>query len=136
MGFVDTNWDDIQTSNAVPAGMYTLLIEAQEEKEGPKGPYLSWTFSIDGVVSIEDNEKLAEAQQATEQNRKVFLNTSLVPNSLWRLKRFIAAATGTMPTGSGFDPESLIGLRVQAKLLNEEYDGEPRTKVGAVSKIN
>ncbi len=135
MGFVDTNWDDVSTSNVIPVGYYSVQIAEQEQREGAKAPYINWTLTVDGVLSVDDPEKAMEASKAVESGRKLFLNTSLAQNSLWRLKRFIAAATGSMPTGTGFDPDSLIGMRVKVKVTIKQYEGEDRNDVGEVTKL-
>lgn len=120
MGFVDTNWDEVDDAD-VPNGKYILLINAYDDtKSGPKGNYIAWDLTVVGVVSVIDPEKLQAAQKAVDVGRKAFLNSSLTQNSLWRLKRLIKAATGSAPTGSGFDPDTLVGLKFVAPLTTEE----------------
>ena len=121
MSFTDTNWDEVDDSSDIPNGKYILVISAFDDtKTGPKGDYIAWSLAIAGLVSVVDPNKLQEAQKAVDVGRKAFLNSSLTPNSLWRLKRLIKAATGSAPTGSVFDPETLVGLKFVAPLTTEE----------------
>ena len=134
MGFIDTNWDEVDDSNNVPDGKYILLITGYDDtKSGPKGNYIAWDLAIAGVVSVVNPNKLQEAQKAVDVGRKVFLNSSLSQNSLWRLKRLIKASLGTAPTGSGFDPDTLIGTKHIAPLTTPERREFP--EVGLASPV-
>lgn len=86
---------------AIPEGIYALVLEDVEVKEGPKGQYWSWTF------------KVAEGEEYA--GRKFWNNTSLSDDAFWKLKETFEAF-GVSPDT---DTDTLIGDRVRAMIVQK-----------------
>lgn len=84
---------------AVPEGRYTLLLKDVEVKEGREFPYWAWTFEI---VSPEEF-----------QSQQQWLNTSLSPKALGRLKQVFSAFGVPGDT----DTDELCGKTVDAYIV-------------------
>jgi len=89
----------------VPDGVYILeLREDVEIAEGPKGTYWKWTFQI---PEDHDGEELEHA------GRRFWMNTSLSPESFWKLKEAFKAFGVSADT----DTEDLVKRRVKAVII-------------------
>lgn len=76
-------------------GLYEMYLKDVEEAQGGKGPYWKWTFAFP-----EDAPQYKNWHQ--------WLNTSLTPESAWRLKEAFDAFG--VPTDT--DTDTLVGKRV------------------------
>lgn len=84
---------------AIPEGIYHAVLEGEvEAAEGSKGPYWKWTFKV-------TDEGFS--------GRKIWVNTSLAENALWKLKEIFEAFG--VPTDT--DTEDLIGKPVKLYLV-------------------
>ena len=113
---VDFSGVDTSGGREVPDGQYTLAVEAIEEKESSEGnPYLAWTYKVaDG-----------EAKGA-----RVWDNTSLQPQALWRLAKLLRCLGEEDLEGSvDLDLGAYIGRTVQAEIVNETYQGKRKPRV-------
>lgn len=79
----------------LPEGPYVAKLTGVEVREGQKGPYWSWEFS---VVEPDDHE-----------NRKLWTNTSLSDSAAWKLKEVFEAFGVAADT----DTDELIGQVVK-----------------------
>jgi hypothetical protein len=85
----------------IPEGVYPAVLDGEVEPcDGPKGLYWKWTFKLTG----EDYS-----------GRKMFLNTSLNDNALWRLKEVFEAFGVPNDT----DTDDLIGKPVKLYLVQK-----------------
>ena len=106
----------------IEPGTYLANLTSLEMKQGPKGPYIKWEFT------------LSEGEHA---NRKVWNNTSLAPQSLWVLKQILKDAFkfSDEELSGNFDTDELtelVGQEVAVVLTNEDYQGQTQTRVVAV----
>ena len=105
----------------IPVGVYNATVFNIETKEGAesKKPYLNWTFQV-------QDERFA--------NRRVWLMTSLQPNSLWRLKEVLEALglEGDMSKQFELDIPALLGTECKIQVVHEEYQWKTSDKVSKV----
>jgi hypothetical protein len=109
------NWDDVAKGEAVPPGRYPARIDKVEDQTSEKGnAYWQVTFTLTEEPAI---------------GRKVWGNFMLQPQSLWKLRQLMKAIG--MPTqGVGnLVADEFIGQEVGVIVINETYEGEPRSRV-------
>lgn len=113
---VDFSGVDTSSGREVPDGQYLLAVESVEEKESSEGnPYLAWTY------------KVAEGDV---KGAKVWDNTSLQPQALWRLAKLLRCLGVDEIEGEmDLDLGSYIGRQVHAEILNETYQGKRKPRV-------
>lgn len=80
---------------AIPPGTYLATLLKCEVKEGPAGPYWKWEYRVDKP------EEFA--------NRRLFNNTSLAQNALWKLNETFKAFGVATDT----DTDELCGEQVR-----------------------
>lgn len=101
---------------AIPDGVYFLTSIGVEEKESSEGnPYLAWEWRVaDGDL----------------KGAKVWDNTSLQPQALWRLK--ILLEMGGREPGERaleLDLDALVGMEIRAEITNEEFQGKQKPRI-------
>ena len=99
----------------LPPGLYTATLESVDEREGRRGPYLLWRFTID----YEGQEVLVTG----------FTSTSCDP---WDpARQYVEALLGRpMAANEEIDPEALFGLGCQVVLTVV-----PRDAGGTVNRV-
>ena len=104
---------------AIPEGTYDAEVVTCEERETDEGnPYVFWEFSLKGEY----------------EDRKVWLNTSLLPQSLWNLTR-VLEALGLRVDHDGeneFEPEEMVTLSCRVKVTQEAFNGSTKNRVARV----
>src|SRR3990172_7151867 len=104
---------------AIPEGTYDAEVVTCEEREtDEKNPYIFWEFSLKGEY----------------EDRKVWLNTSLLPQSLWNLTR-VLEALGLDVDHDGlneFEPEEMETLSCRVKVTQEAFNGSTKNRVARV----
>ena len=117
--FID--FDAIEDYELVPQGMYPAsIIDAKLGKiqtgKNVGKPKLSITMAITAEPNV---------------GRKLFRNYSLIPSSLWALKRLMKAvdltAEGRVPVEEL--PALLVGQDIAVSVTHRPYQGEMRTNV-------
>jgi len=101
---------------AIPDGNYTLTVVKITEEESSEGnPYLKWQYKVaDGKL----------------KGATVYDNTSLQPQSLWRLKTLLECLGEDVPDSSmELDLAEYVGKSVDAEITNEKYEGKDRPRV-------
>lgn len=114
---LNLDFSSVPTRDPLEEGMYNLTIAKAEEKlSSGNNPMLVIEFDVDGV----------------EGKRKLWDNYVLVPQSLFRLKDLLAAIG--IPTDAivSMDPNDLVGQCVQAKVIQEEYNGDTVNRIKKV----
>jgi len=117
---------NVAALEAVPAGAYAARIVDYEFRDSQAGnEYINWVLEI-----VSDEAALA--------GRKLYVNTTLTPESLWRLKQFIEAALGKeIPSEEfDFDPAELVGKTVLCTVKNREYEGRMQADVRNISALS
>lgn len=117
-GSVSVDFSGVESGGgrAVPDGNYTLEVKEVTEEESSEGnPYLKWVYVItDGPC----------------KGAKVYDNTSLQPQSLWRLKTLLECFGVEVPDSSmDLDLSEYIEQTVDAEVTNEDYQGKQRARI-------
>lgn len=120
---IEVNLQDIPTSDWPPAGPHTakvVKIEMQDSKSTPGAKMLYWEFE----VQTEGGEKY----------RRVWTNTSLQPQALWKLRDLVNAC-GVFPSAEGFNKSECLGRLLKIWITHEEYQGKTMAKVDDYAPI-
>jgi hypothetical protein len=112
---VRVDFTSIPTSDWPPEGPGVFRVvkcEPQRAKDG--SPMLYWEFE-------------AVTEDGT-QYRRVWTNTSLKPQALWRL-RDLVNALGVYPGPDGFKRSEVIGKTLRLMIKHEVYEGRVYARV-------
>lgn len=114
---IRVNFTDVASSNSyepVPTGKYNVFVTDGEIKESgpnsknPGSQYINWEMTIDG---------------GNYDGRKLWTNTSLLPQALFGLKGLLAAAGLNADGELDFDIKDVIGKKIRAKVIKKPADG-------------
>ncbi len=112
------DFSDVQnTFEAIPAGTYEASVFSCKQKTSSAGnPMLEWCFTIDSEGDYE--------------GRRIFTNTPLLPQTMWRLKNMLGAFELDLDGEVEFDSEDLIGeVCLIAVTQRQAPDGTTRNDV-------
>jgi hypothetical protein len=101
----------------VPDGLYVLAVQVVTQKKSAEAgnPYLSWEFKVD---------------DGKYKGRKLWDNTSLQPQALWKLRGLLEHLGMDIDDGEfEIDLEELQGMLVGAEIVNEKYQGKDKPRV-------
>jgi hypothetical protein len=105
---VSVDMSDVESQGKVKAGPNILTVDKVEVKEGNEADYLSWQFSA-------------------STGGKVWENTSLAPQALWKLRGLLEALGLEIPEGAfDLDLDEYIGLECGAEIEHEKYQGKTK----------
>lgn len=108
----------------VPPGEYVAAVENVKHETSSKSnkPFLGWELKI-----VEGDSKGA----------KLFHNTSLQPQALWKLRQMLEALGVETEEGAmSLNLTEYVGLQLGVEVDNEEYDGKTRTRVVDVFSLD
>lgn len=103
----------------LPEGEYQLTVKevTDEVGESSGAPYLKWVFAV---------------ANGEYKGAKVYDNTSLQPQALWKVRGLLEAGGQTVNGKFTFEPlRRFIGMTLGATLEHEEYDGKKKAKVAS-----
>lgn len=106
---LNLDFSNVPSREPLEEGVYTLTIAGVEEKVSSTGnPMLAVEYDVVGV----------------DGNRKLWDNYVLIDKALWKIQELFKALG--IPTDSivEMDPVELVGMQVQAKVIQEEYNGD------------
>lgn len=101
----------------VPDGAYVLAVSTVVQKKGQETgqPYLSWEFKVD---------------EGKYKGRKVWDNTSLQPQALWKLRSLLECMGMDIEDGEfELDLSDFEGQKVGAEVANEKYQGKNKPRI-------
>ena len=101
----------------VPDGAYALAVAVVTQKKGQDTgqPYLSWEFKVD---------------DGKYKGRKIWDNTSLQPQALWKLRSLLECMGMAIEDGEfELDLSDFAGQIVGAEIANEKYQGKNKPRV-------
>jgi len=101
----------------VPDGAYVLAVSSVTQKKSQESgqPYLSWEFKVD---------------EGRYKGRKVWDNTSLQPQALWKLRNLFECMGMDIDDGEfEVDLEELQGQVVGGEIANEKYQGKDKPRI-------
>lgn len=106
---INLDFSEVPSREPLEEGVYTITVAKAEETTSSTGnPMIKVEFDVQGV----------------EGQRKLWDNFVLIPKALWKLKEFFDAMG--IPTDNivEMDVNELVGQTVQAKVIQETYNGE------------
>jgi hypothetical protein len=105
----------VETREVLPVGEYAVEVVNIETKEGNKGPYLNWEFTV---------------ATGPFKGKKLWNITSLAQQSLWVLRRQLEAL-GVKTTSGKFNlnTEALTGLKMGVKIEHKDFEGKTKAKI-------
>jgi hypothetical protein len=106
------NFSGVGSGKVLPEGVYQLNIDDVQEK-----------------VSSSGNPMLLVRFKEPQENTAIFENYVLIPDSLWKLKELLTPCGIDCDGEIDFDPQSIVGMTVTAKVIQELYQGEPKNRV-------
>lgn len=111
---LNLDFSSVPSREPLEEGVYRLQIAAVEEKNSSTGnPMLSVEYDVVGV----------------DGNRKLWDNYVLIDKCLWKVKELFDALGIDTAEIVEIDVAELVGLEVQAKVVQEEYNGETVNRV-------
>lgn len=125
MAVVDISGVEASSFDVLPAGQYLVAITDGELKESgpnaknPGAEYISWEFTV---------------QSGQYEGRKLWSNTSMLPQALFGIKGLLAAVGHPSANGS-FDSEEIIGdimgSTCTALVKTRLYEGDMKNEIKA-----
>ena len=114
---LSVNFEGVESGGkAVPDGHYPVTVESVELTESSEGnEYLKWVFKINAGPS---------------KGAKIWDNTSLQPQALWRLKGLLEVLGEDDLDGDfELDTDKYVGEELALEITNEEYQGKEKPRV-------
>lgn len=121
--FVSVDFTGVESGGmAIPDGEYIAEATEISEEESSEGKaYLAWKYRV---------------VEGPSKGGVIYDNTSLQPQSLWRLKGLLTAMGIDVPDGPAkLDLGEYIGRRLQLQITNENYQGKEKPRVTGFSPI-
>lgn len=111
---MNLDFSNVPSREPLEEGIYTLTIAKVEETTAKSSgnPMLAVEYDVMGC-----------------EGRKLFDNFVLTDKALWKLKELLDALGMDTSVMVELDPNELVGLQVQAKVVQEEYNGETVNRV-------
>lgn len=101
------------------AGWYHVRVSATSLEDGDQAQYIKWEFTT------------------VEGNRKLYLNTSLAPQSLWNLRGLLDVIEYEVPDGPmDIELEDLVDRELMVYVDDDEYQGKRRNRVTDFKSYN
>lgn len=111
---LNLDFSSVPSREPLEEGVYHLQIAKVEEKNSSTGnPMLSIEYDVVGV----------------DGNRKLWDNYVLIDKCLWKVKELFDALGIDTAEIVEIDVNELVGMEVQAKVIQEEYNGETVNRV-------
>lgn len=109
------DFSQVETFKALPDGKYLVKIDDVEIKEGDKGEYFNWVLKV---------------TKGKNKGKKLWVITSLVPESLWNLKNFLDALGADYPESAfDVDPTDYVDMELGVTVEVEEFEGKDKNRV-------
>lgn len=123
---VSVNFKGVETRVVVEPDTYKVSVSEVTREEGDKAEYFKWKFSV-----IENADGEDEFEGAA-----LYLNTSLLENSLWNLKGLLQALGEDVPNDEmDIDLEDMVDKECMVVVEHDEYEGRPQAKVVDYSPV-
>lgn len=111
---LNLDFSNVPSREPLEEGVYTLVIAKAEETQSSTGnPMLKVEYDVLGV----------------EGNRKLWDNYVLIDKCLWKVQELFKALGLDTSAVVELDVQELIGQQVQAKVVQEEYNGDTVNRV-------
>ena len=114
---LNLDFSSVPSREPLEEGMYTLQIAKVEEGTSSTGnPMLKVEYDVQGV----------------EGNRKLWDNYVLIDKCMWKVKELFTALGIDTSEVVTMDVNELVGLQVNAKVIQEEYNGDTVNRIKKV----
>ena len=114
---INLDFSSVPSREPLEEGVYHLQIAKVEETNSSTGnPMLKVEYNVLGV----------------EGNRKLWDNYVLIDKCLWKVKELFDALGIDTSALVEMDVNELVGLEVQAKVIQETYNGDTMNRVKKV----
>jgi hypothetical protein len=111
---LNLDFSSVPSREPLEEGVYNLTIAKVEEKTSSTGnPMLAIEYDVNEV----------------EGNRKLFDNYVLIDKCLWKIQELFKALGIDTSEVVTIDPNELVGQSVNAKVIQEQYNGETVNRV-------
>lgn len=111
---LNLDFSNVPSREPLEEGVYSLVIAKAEETLSSTGnPMLKVEYDVMGV----------------EGNRKLWDNYVLIDKCLWKVKELFEALGMDTNQIVEIDVQELVGQQVQAKVVQEEYNGDIQNRV-------
>ena len=117
---INLDFSSVPSREPLEEGVYHLQIAKVEETNSSTGnPMLKVEYDVLGV----------------EGNRKLWDNYVLIDKCLWKVKELFDAIGIDTSALVEMDVDELVGLEVQAKVIQETYNGDIQNRVKKVMPL-
>ena len=117
---INLDFSSVPSREPLEEGVYHLQIAKVEETNSSTGnPMLKVEYDVLGV----------------EGNRKLWDNYVLIDKCLWKVKELFDALGIDTSALVEMDVNELVGLEVQAKVIQETYNGDTMNRVKKVMPL-
>lgn len=117
---INLDFSSVPSREPLEEGVYHLQIAKVEETNSSTGnPMLKVEYDVLGV----------------EGNRKLWDNYVLIDKCLWKVKELFDALGIDTSALVEMDVNELVGLEVQAKVIQETYNGDIQNRVKKVMPL-
>lgn len=111
---LNLDFSSVPSREALPEGVYELQVASAEETTSSTGnPMLKIELDV-----LDD-----------DQNHKIWDNFVLIDKCLWKIKEFFEALGMDTSKVCEIDSAELVGLTVKAKVIQDEYEGNPQNRI-------
>ena len=117
---INLDFSSVPSREPLEEGVYHLQIAKVEETTSSAGnPMLAVEYDVLGV----------------EGNRKLWDNYVLIDKCLWKVKELFDALGIDTSALVEMDVDELVGMEVQAKVIQETYNGDIKNRVKKVMPL-
>ena len=111
---LNLDFSSVPSREHLEEGIYSLTISKVEETTSSTGnPMLKVEYDVNGV----------------DGNRKLWDNYVLIDKCLWKVQELFNALGIDTSTVVEMDVTELVGLQVNAKVIQEEYNGDTVNRI-------
>jgi hypothetical protein len=115
---IKVDFSEVESQDfSLPNGPYILAVTSVEKKrsESSGNDYLAWEYKV---------------SEGKHKGKKVWDNTSLQPQALWRLRNLLEAMGMEIEDGEmDIDLDELAGELVGVEIENEKYQGKNKARI-------
>lgn len=113
---ISVDFEGVKAFKAIPEGSYVVEVsEVTQETSSTDNDMLKWTF---------------EVTEGKFKGSKLWLNTSLVPAALFKLREVLEGLGLEVPDDvMELDLSDIVGLSCGVNVLHEDYQGKPQARI-------
>jgi hypothetical protein len=121
--------DRTEGADFIPSGVYLMEIDRCVYQEGKNGKSDQLLVAMKVVDAEEEKQKKYKGSTIIDY-------VSFHANADWRMSQFLDAVYGRRVDGAQFDTDEMVGKRLVAKTMEDEYEGKDRSRVERFSPVS